>query len=464
MLSGALLAGCLTTAEWFRGGSLPVAVRPAKGGPHAASLQFVQLAPTQYGVFLARYVVHDALGGAILGLFGGVISALVSLYWRRAGGLIGLTIVWSIIGITLPACGWLMSLALDFAENRRSSYPDIMIPLLQMLAASGTIGAGFGAFLGFFSRLLPALHGAGRTTREPPRPLLPAWLRLLLYVPCATALLLLGLIAASVLLIDPYAVPGAEDPTTALMTPWADTLLVYGQFLLVVPFTLWFARRYDCRSRGEIGLAVTPTMARDLLLGAALGAAADAVWITGFVALGLVAIHRTDDPVAQAFLWGLPICAAIGISEEVIFRGYVLANLDRALGRAGAIWLSAILFWAYHLAIPYAAEPLNALGYILWGVLFALCYLATGSLWLPISLHAAYDFMCLSVFNAAPPWCLPAVFYREFHAPLWLTGDSQRTGLAGISLLLLLLAAVYLWLYRPARLGEKARQPGIDFG
>jgi membrane protease YdiL (CAAX protease family) len=298
------------------------------------------------------------------------------------------------------------------------------------------------------------LHSAGRTAGEPARPVLPAWLRLLIYLPTAAALLLLGLIVAGVTVIDTSAGPAGKGPAAALSA--ADiTFVAYGQFLLVAPFTLWFARRYDCRTWDEIGLAFRPRTPRDLLLGGALGVAVAGVWSGGLIALGLMSVHRTGDSVAEAVVYGLLSCTAVGFGEEVIFRGYLLPNLARVVGRTGAVGLSAVLFWAYHLTAPYAAEPLNAVGLVLLGVLFGLCYLATGSLWLPISLHTAYDFVYVGVFRTPPPNNLPGILSREFHSPYWVIGDAERTGVAGVVFLTLVVVAFYWWLYRPARLAEE---------
>jgi membrane protease YdiL (CAAX protease family) len=157
----------------------------------------------------------------------------------------------------------------------------------------------------------------------------------------------------------------------------------------------------------------------------------------------------------EVVLYGLLFWPAVGFSEELIFRGYLLPNLVQVVGRTGAIWLSAILFWALHLIRPDAGELFNAIDLVLSGVLFALCYLATGSLWLPICLHASFDFIAAGVFKGPPHLDLPSIFSVEFHAPAWLVGETGKGGLGTVAFLFLLIEMVWAWLYRPAMLAEK---------
>jgi membrane protease YdiL (CAAX protease family) len=292
------------------------------------------------------------------------------------------------------------------------------------------------------------------------RAVIPAWLRLPIYLPCATVLFFVGIILASDLAAA-YLTPGTESQRAA-MSPRALAIAVYGELPLVVLFTLWFAWQFDRRTWRELGLTLTPRTPRDLLLGAVLGATG-LVLVGGDAVLGLVSIHRTEDSVWEVVLYGLLFWPAVGFSEELIFRGYLLPNLVQTVGRVGAIWLSAILFWAFHLMTPDAIDPFNVIAHILFGVLCALCYLATGSLWLPICLHASYDFICLGVFKGPPRFHLPSIFSVEFHAPAWLVGETGKAGLGGLAFLLLLIGMVWGWLYRPAMLAEKEKKVGGPF-
>jgi membrane protease YdiL (CAAX protease family) len=78
--------------------------------------------------------------------------------------------------------------------------------------------------------------------------------------------------------------------------------------------------------------------------------------------------------------WALAFMAVMpAMTEELLFRGYLLARLERPWGRASAIFAQAALFASLHgLGWPVAAGI---------GILNAQLTLMTGSLWPGICLH-----------------------------------------------------------------------------
>jgi membrane protease YdiL (CAAX protease family) len=86
----------------------------------------------------------------------------------------------------------------------------------------------------------------------------------------------------------------------------------------------------------------------------------------------------------------LAIAGAAPLFEEVLFRGFLLPGLARSpLGGAGAVLLSALLFALPHL--QYDLFDVSAV--FVLGVVFGAVRLHTGSLWLPIALHAATNLL-----------------------------------------------------------------------
>jgi len=73
------------------------------------------------------------------------------------------------------------------------------------------------------------------------------------------------------------------------------------------------------------------------------------------------------------------------IAEEAFFRGYVFAGLRKYVGFRAAVVLSAALFAAAHI-LPTSMPPIFVLG-----VLFALLYDRTGSIWPAAAMHAAMN-------------------------------------------------------------------------
>ncbi|MDX6771053.1 MAG: CPBP family intramembrane glutamic endopeptidase [Elusimicrobiota bacterium] len=102
---------------------------------------------------------------------------------------------------------------------------------------------------------------------------------------------------------------------------------------------------------------------------------------------------------------------AVGLKEELFFRGILQSLLETRHGLIKALVASNLLFIVYH----YGAQPMTPAGvteFFVMGCAFGLLYAATGSLVLPVAWHALYDAVwCFTPFTARPwprPWA--AVF------------------------------------------------------
>ena len=89
-------------------------------------------------------------------------------------------------------------------------------------------------------------------------------------------------------------------------------------------------------------------------------------------------------------LIGPAIFAAV--SEELVFRGILFRWIEEFGGSWMALLLTSILFGAGHLANPNAS-PIAAVGIAFEaGVMLGAAYMLTRSLWLPMGIHAAWNF------------------------------------------------------------------------
>ena len=81
---------------------------------------------------------------------------------------------------------------------------------------------------------------------------------------------------------------------------------------------------------------------------------------------------------------------AVGLVEEIVFRGYIQATLTRGMGFWPAALVTSFLFGAAH--IPNHGETLLGLTAVVTaGLVFCLLLRATGSLWVGIGFHGAWD-------------------------------------------------------------------------
>lgn len=101
-------------------------------------------------------------------------------------------------------------------------------------------------------------------------------------------------------------------------------------------------------------------------------------------------------PVAASLL----LLLAAAMQEELVFRGMIFRLLERALGSWIAVILSALAFGAIHLANPGATLVSTLALMFTAGVIMAVIYLLTRSLWWVIGLHLGWNFFEGSVFGA----------------------------------------------------------------
>jgi membrane protease YdiL (CAAX protease family) len=248
------------------------------------------------------------------------------------------------------------------------------------------------------------------------------------------------------------------------------TLLVYPPTLL----WLWFCRRaFDRQTFASLGLR-----ARDAVSSLGWGALCGALTIgflfavlavCGFVRInGFSSQWQQAGPRGPGFLafYAFAFCC-VGLTEEVIFRGYALHNLTAWMGVRAAVWVQAILFGLIHLdnlrvkidahgtmvSVPPAQwgsafwdARWGIVNIVLIGVFFALAFLKTGSLWFPIGFHAAWDFFLGCIFSL-PVSGIPVFRVLDVSAGTNTLATGGSFGAEGSVFLVALIAAM-IWLMR----------------
>lgn len=80
------------------------------------------------------------------------------------------------------------------------------------------------------------------------------------------------------------------------------------------------------------------------------------------------------------------------VSEELLFRGILFRWIEEFGGSWAALFVTSALFGCAHLLNPHAS-PIAALGIAFEaGLMLGAAYMLTRSLWLPMGLHAAWNF------------------------------------------------------------------------
>ena len=108
----------------------------------------------------------------------------------------------------------------------------------------------------------------------------------------------------------------------------------------------------------------------------------------------LLGVYRITGPGDFSGLVPAIIGAAIfpAISEELVFRGILFRWIEEFGGSWVALLVTSAFFGASHLMNPNAT-PIAAIGIAFEaGVMLGAAYMLTRSLWLPMGLHAAWNF------------------------------------------------------------------------
>jgi membrane protease YdiL (CAAX protease family) len=129
--------------------------------------------------------------------------------------------------------------------------------------------------------------------------------------------------------------------------------------------------------------------------------------------------------------------------EELSFRGYAFQSLTRSVGPLAAITTFSVWFGAVHLMNPHSGEILSwsFLNTIGVGALFAVAYLRTRSLWMPIGMHFGWNFALGTLFGLPVSGLdyFAVLVHGKAIGPKWLTGgyygvEASATGAAVILL------------------------------
>jgi membrane protease YdiL (CAAX protease family) len=294
-------------------------------------------------------------------------------------------------------------------------------------------------------------------------PVLPApppspGLRLLLYLAACIATVAAGLVPTGVIAALWLAARhGSFSPELMQADPGVPAMSsILGIYPLLALVTLLFVRFVDRAPLERVGL-----VRRGWAVQAAVGATAGVL----FIAIGALLYTRLGwerllpVPAQPALLLfaAAVLYPLIGITEELVFRGYLLGTLEAWRGRRLAIAATTILFWLMHAGQGNVMQPLGAASMLATGLTLALLRYGTVALWVPIGFHAAYDWAAITL-TGGPDVGLPYRYEMQPLVPAWLVGPPGYSGLADLALLLILLAVVWRYVYRehpPARVTQR---------
>lgn len=219
---------------------------------------------------------------------------------------------------------------------------------------------------------------------------------------------------------------------------------------------------FDEKPLASVGVALRGRWRQELGLGLGLGAAMIFLVAGLERLLGLATfLWTTDSPqrvlAVGGFLFVLVLVAAS--NEELVFRGYPFQRLVDSVGPPAAVAAFSALFGLAHLANP-SPTWVSTLNTMLIGVPLAVAYLRTRSLWMPIGMHFAWNFLegyvlGLPVSGLAFP---AAVAQAESHGAAWLTGGTYGPEGGLLTTQVIVAATVYLCFSERIYMSEETKQ------
>ena len=192
--------------------------------------------------------------------------------------------------------------------------------------------------------------------------------------------------------------------------------IIIGPILTVIIVTsIWLAGRWlDHRRFSDFGLHLTRQWWIDLLFGLVLGGGLMSGVFLWEYRQGWVTVtgtFQTSVPgltLALGLVFSITKDLCVGVYEEMVSRGYLLTNLAEGvngvagLSRPAAVGVSMLLtsaiFGVLH-AFNENSTVFSSANLAFIGIMFAVGYVATGELALPIGLHMSWNFFQGTVFG-----------------------------------------------------------------
>jgi len=210
------------------------------------------------------------------------------------------------------------------------------------------------------------------------------------------------------------------------LLPLPESINIWLRPLLALGVS-WFCLRAENEELVSIGLRLDSKFFGELSLGALLGMAIIFASAASIMLFGGLTFKRAASADLGALFFQLGPFLAVGVFEELVFRGYAFQRAVRRLGGTFALLLFALFFVAAHLGNPGMEGDTRILACLDIGIaslLLGLAYLKTGSLALPIGIHTGWNWVQGGVLGIGVSGTKSSGFFSPVYldAPKWLTG------------------------------------------
>lgn len=265
-------------------------------------------------------------------------------------------------------------------------------------------------------------------------------------------------IVVSILLMIGFSI--GAIPILYLLGPHASEDMVFGGVQVVaITATVGLACLFlDRRHLSSLGIRFNTRWWVDLVAGLLMGAGMMSLIFVIEYQMGWITLAENDLPwnsLLPAFFGWLALFIGVGISEELLSRGYHLKNISEGLSGLGktpsfliATVISSAFFGLLHAWNPNA-DFISILNICLAGVMFCIGRLCTGSLAAPIGLHITWNFFQGPVYGFAVSGSETAgsiLKVKSTTNELWTGGEfGPEAGLMGVFAIFIMSGMYWCW-------------------
>lgn len=227
-------------------------------------------------------------------------------------------------------------------------------------------------------------------------------------------------------------------------------------FVVIVASSVvvWIVRKYvDKRTFISLGLRLDDLAMKDFFAGLVISGLMIGTIFVILLISGLLEVKEVSWSsggiygVFEILLWFFGIGLAVGWSEELVFRGYLLQNMRDGMGMFWAVIISCILYGLLHMSNPNSTL-LSGILIAVFGYLRIFGWLRSSQLWLSMGMHAGWDFFQGPLLGfTVSGMNTESLIKQTVSGPNWITGGpfGPEAGIVAIPVIIFGLVVMYLW-------------------
>ena len=177
--------------------------------------------------------------------------------------------------------------------------------------------------------------------------------------------------------------------------------------VLICLFISWILLRFRKENLSVLGIKPNLSRLNQLFSGFMLSLILASVYFLYTVHTLEASVSVNSNYTAGEFLHGAGWTLRSVLFEELVFRGVLFYFLIRWLGAKWAVIISSVVFGVYHWFSYSAFGDLQSMVYVflltfMGGFVFALAFVVTKSIYLPVGLHFGWNLASVIVFSQGP--------------------------------------------------------------